>query len=249
MSGAREIQRSKSSGFTLIELLVVIAIIGILAALLLPAIARMRSLGDATGCINNLRQIGVMSGIYAVDHGDRFPPAWTDKSDGTWLDYLIAYTKFDGDFVAAHRAMATGRLGTRCPAVTQSDAECNAEFSKVGDVYTATGNEKWWYDYGINYWGLTPPIDTNTAGGPIPAPIRRVAVANPSKCIFVADSNIGPGGYPWLINAWWPPAQPVARHNGRSHVLWVDGHVTAELHAWLTDPANIKMWNLDAPVN
>jgi prepilin-type N-terminal cleavage/methylation domain-containing protein len=80
-------QNNWRHGFTLIELLVVIAIIAVLAALLLPALARAKQKGQQTVCINNSRQQALAVYMYADDHGDLLPPTAYNDANGDEVDW------------------------------------------------------------------------------------------------------------------------------------------------------------------
>src|SRR6185503_11686703 len=99
--------RRRRAGFTLIELLVVIAIIGILIALLVPAVQKVREAAARLQCQNNLKQIGLAFHSY---HGVKkfFPPGFSSGAaslDGAstgpgwgWAAHLLPYIEQDGLF-------------------------------------------------------------------------------------------------------------------------------------------------------
>jgi prepilin-type N-terminal cleavage/methylation domain-containing protein/prepilin-type processing-associated H-X9-DG protein len=85
------VNRPKSgAGFTLIELLVVIAIIAILAAMLLPALAKAKEKALRTSCINGLRQIGIGVNLYAHEARDFMPISGWPEGQNPWQTYAAA---------------------------------------------------------------------------------------------------------------------------------------------------------------
>ncbi len=159
-------------GFTLIELLVVIGIITILAAILLPGLAQIRERARLTVCLNNLRQLAIMSNVYTVDNKGRFPCGYQDyiyeshAGQVRWRDDCIPRRRY------LHQVwgLQLGNQNTwgndwyiRPPGKYLSDP---GVFFCPGHVRrgTMSGNLKWWPDmeYVWGYYGNSRPNDAKS---------------------------------------------------------------------------------------
>lgn len=235
-------------GFTLLELLVVVAIIGILAAVLLPALARGRAQARSVECVNNLRQLYLALTMFAAENNGRYVPAAPDIAEPgggltRWHGVRPSITEpFDSQQGPLAEYLAFGVV-KECPVFT--------EFRTREDSPNAFDEGTGGYGYNAAYIGGTAYMNEFPESYAVATKDARVQ--DPVNTILFADAALPQDGYiieySFIEPPYYPtPDQPKGnkdwglmapsihfRHGGRANVLWADGHITSEKITWTED--------------
>jgi prepilin-type N-terminal cleavage/methylation domain-containing protein len=246
------VMRAGLSAFTLIELLVVIAIIAILAAMLLPALAKAKDKAKAAQCLNNLHEIGIAASLYANDNVDTFfcnmPGAWMPNG-GQWTLNPRSSIELTADNDLAYWAVGyKDYFGKNQKLFACPNGDVVDEWHDSGLSYP----HDYWINstYGMCQYLIKPWTGDGTQyGAGAKGPLKRSAYRSPASTIFCQDSteqlNEGPddtlGMFPGdrtILNQWGPEGdlQPLYpgedllagwwRHNKGCMTLWINGNVS-----------------------
>lgn len=237
-NGLLDSRATMSQGFTLIELLVVIAIIAILAAMLLPALAKAKSKAQQARCLSNQRNWGMALQMYRDDNSDCLP-FFAEAFDTQDTDPYVF------EFLAPYVAKAS---------TSQADSTVQkTELRKCpGGSYGAPPHKKSWNAtnwncwIGVNYGSRTVPASApfyyrfeRTTGVYLPA-LRGSSVSKPADALVFMDVEgyylFSPKFVPFTMDAdgdgvldsgsSYPPynhARPTV-HNMGANVTLLDGH-------------------------
>jgi prepilin-type N-terminal cleavage/methylation domain-containing protein/prepilin-type processing-associated H-X9-DG protein len=218
--------RSALRGFTLIELLTVIAIIGILAAILIPVVGKVRDSARSSVCVSNLRQIGLALHLYTDDHNEIFPA----QNDGAGIGDMQAGKQWSAtleDYLPRRREVDGRTVRVRdheiftCPSADYG----GRPISEVNRTYSYTGAGQGSFPGG-------PVGTTATMGRKMADLADHTITPHVMETKGLNNGATSQSGWNWSsIQADRVASSPEAmtildfRHNLTMNVLFVDGSV------------------------
>jgi len=212
----------RNKAFTLIELLTVIAIIGILAAILIPVVGKVRESARAAQCLSNIRQVGLAMLTYANENDGILPTSGgLDEGEIAATDWILWRRPEEQ---IRHSALVPYLGGSFTPDIYRCPSDENVD------------NRAYRFSFSLNR------AVGEFSGSPRFAGLAQLNgrvhnVPDPSRIILMAEEAAPNDSSAWLG---FPEDSLTERHGGRGHVSFIDGHVKAVYPEYARFPGH---WN------
>jgi prepilin-type processing-associated H-X9-DG protein len=235
----------------LLELLVVMAIVGIMAALLLPALQKAREQGRSTACRHNMRQLALGFYMYADENEGYLPWAPTDPDRNWSADFVFGGP--DAGLIDSKDASSWAgggfsyheESGAVFPYVTGQPREVpHKDANKaISPAYRCPSTGRLGAALRVNFSmnGLLDPTNPKSS----PKGIRYTSIHNPSQKVLLLNESpetmYSAGFLPGLD----PDRDRLVSHLGRANIAFVDSHVetvNTRTAAEILDPLRVAMW-------